>query len=246
MLTTLPVWRSIMWPQEAAADVPGAVQVEVDDRPPALVADRERVRLELAAGVVDQVVDAAEALEAGVAERVDRLDVADVDLDLEALDPERLDLRARPRPAPRARCWRSRRWRRGARSRRAMARPMPRPPPVTTAVRPANSPGANDARGSKGLSLMIGRSWVSWGQFCAGHDDPLLGARVVDHAALEVEGHDRAPLGRVARPARVAGGGERRASAGASRRRAPVAAPGPATRAALGASSVSNTNGTSR
>ena len=57
--------------------VPGAVEVGVDDRVPALVGEIHRVRRELAAGVVDQHVQAAEALPYGFEQRFDLLGVAD-------------------------------------------------------------------------------------------------------------------------------------------------------------------------
>src|SRR5262245_23925691 len=81
--------------------------------------------------------------------------------------------------------------------------PMPRPPPVTTAVLPSKRPGAKDALGSKSLIVSLLGVVVS-----GGPGGPLAGARVVDDAALEVEGHDGAAVGRVGGPARIAGGRE--------------------------------------
>src|SRR6478736_3109442 len=93
----------------------------------------------------------------------------------------------------------------------AIALPMPRPPPVTTAVFPAKRPGAYEARGSN-VSLMVGLLPVGR----CGSESRLLGprgallaARVIDDAALDVEGHHRPLPGRVRRPARIARRGER-------------------------------------
>ena len=57
---------------------PGALDVEPDDRPEALWRDRLRGRQELAAGVVDEQIDLAVALEHPIDQRIDLLLLADV------------------------------------------------------------------------------------------------------------------------------------------------------------------------
>ena len=62
----------------ATAHVPGAVQIEIDHRTPAAVADLSRRGGKLTAGVVDQKIDAAEALDGLLNQRLDLIDVANV------------------------------------------------------------------------------------------------------------------------------------------------------------------------
>ena len=93
----------------------------------------------LAAGVVDEQVDLAVALEHRVHERLDLVllaDVADVRLDAPAVGLRRGLRRAAPRAGrrrpPRAP---------SAASSSALARPSPEPPPLTIATWPSSSPG---------------------------------------------------------------------------------------------------------
>ena len=113
--------------------VPGRVQVEPPHRRPAVGRDLLGRRHELAAGVVDQHVDAAEPLQREVDQRVRHLGLADVAGQRQAVvlaDPP-----PAPPPAARAGARRSPAWQPSRCSASAAARPMPVPPPVTIATR---------------------------------------------------------------------------------------------------------------
>ena len=66
---------------EPTAHVPGAVQIEVNDRPPPAIADPAGPRGKLAARIVHDEVNPAERLDGGVAQSFDLLHIADVGRD---------------------------------------------------------------------------------------------------------------------------------------------------------------------
>ena len=78
-------------PHEAADHVPGAVEVEVDHRAPAVVRDLRWQRRELAAGVVDEEVDPTELVVDALLQRVDLIGLPDVGRDGEAATSQRTD-----------------------------------------------------------------------------------------------------------------------------------------------------------
>ena len=117
----------------------GRADVEPRDGAPALRLDRLGGREVLAAGVVDERVEAAAALEREADDPLGVGRLADVAGDV----PRGRAPPRSPRAPPRA-GRRSRRRRRTRRSSAAAARPSPVPPPVTSTARPASSAVGED------------------------------------------------------------------------------------------------------
>ena len=130
-----------MLPPGRAGAEEAAVEDDGDDRAPAVRREVLGLDDEVARGVVDEDVDAAEALDRRSHQRVDRLGVADVRRHGEARAgaEERDRLLQRLGPPARRRPPR----RRARPSSSAIARPRPLPPPVTIATLPSNVPSAS-------------------------------------------------------------------------------------------------------
>src|SRR3990172_3273862 len=77
---------------DAAAHIPGAVEIEVNDRTPAAVADFGGRRGELPPGVIDEDVNGAESLQRRLHERLDLRDFPDIRRYSERGGPQRFDL----------------------------------------------------------------------------------------------------------------------------------------------------------
>ena len=143
---------------DAVRQVPRRVDVQPMHRPQSLQPDLLQRGGELSAGVVDEDVYRAEPLADGVEETLDLFRLPDVAGHREHLAAGRLELCPHGLERFGTRVRRSRRSRRSGSAPGPWLAPMPVPPPVTMATRPARASSASGDRNSSSMRVRVCRS----------------------------------------------------------------------------------------